>query len=170
MKNISFISFPSNYSCVCDICPLARQTRLPFSISHVTFKRVFELVHMDTWGPFKVPTYHGYKYFLTLVDDFSRGTSTYSLTTKSNAFSVLKHFLSVVERQFDLKVKKLRSNNALELGKRMHETEFLRSKGIIHQTSCVATPQQNGVVERKHRHLLEIARALLFQSKLPKCY
>ena len=44
---------------------------------------------------------------------------------------------------------------------------FLLTKGIIHQTSCPETPQQNGVVERKHRHLLETARALHFQAKLP---
>lgn len=46
--------------------------------------------------------------------------------------------------------------------------EFFHSKGILHQTTCVETPQQNGVVERKHRHLLETCRALLFHSQAPK--
>lgn len=105
--------------------------------------------------------------FLTLVDDYNRGTWTFLLKTKSNAFPVLKSFMAMVERQFNLKVKRIRSDNALELGKRTQEAAFLSSQGIIHERSCVATPQQNGVVKRKHKYLLKVARGLLFQSYLP---
>lgn len=48
--------------------------------------------------------------------------------------------------------------------------KFFQSLGIVHQKSCPHTPQQNGVVERKHKHLLEVSRALFFQSGLGKCY
>ncbi|XP_019223790.1 PREDICTED: uncharacterized protein LOC109205534 [Nicotiana attenuata] len=96
----------------------------------------------------------------------SMGAWTFLLTTMSNAFTVLKNFLTMVERQFVVKVQKLRTDNAFELGKGSQQAAFLSSKGIIHQTTCVSTPQQNGIVERKHRHLLEIARALLFQSQI----
>lgn len=47
----------------------------------------------------------------------------------------------------------------------MHD--FYTKQGIILETTCPHTPQQNGVVERKHRHLLEIARALRFEASLP---
>lgn len=86
MKYFNFISIPTDYNCVCEICPLARQTKLSFPIRKSGSKRIFELIHIDTWGPFQVPTYNGYRYFLTIVDDFSRGTWTFLLTVKSNAF------------------------------------------------------------------------------------
>lgn len=135
--------------------------------STIVSKHLFDLIHVDTWGPYKTPTHDGFKYFLTIVDDHIRATWTFLLSTKSNAFTVLKQFFAMVKTQFHTTVKILRSDNALELGSSKDATEFLLSEGIIHQTSCISSPQQNGVVERKHRHLLEVCRALFFQSKLP---
>ncbi|XP_019416693.1 PREDICTED: uncharacterized protein LOC109327957 [Lupinus angustifolius] len=67
------------------------------------------------------------------------------------------------ETQFDKKLKCLRSDNGVEF--LMHD--HLSKKGIIHQRTCVETPQQNGIVERKHQHILNIARVIFFQFHLP---
>ncbi|XP_019228278.1 PREDICTED: uncharacterized protein LOC109209461 [Nicotiana attenuata] len=90
-----------------------------------------------------------------------------SFTLQELCFTLLKAFVAMVKTQFHLSVQKVRSDNALELGSSNTAIQFFSDNGIIHQTACPHTPQQNGVVERKHRHLLETSRALLFQSNLP---
>nr|XP_016442284.1 PREDICTED: uncharacterized protein LOC107767711 [Nicotiana tabacum] len=169
MKHIPALAlyFSPKQSFSCPVCPLARQTRLPFPDSSIQTTKPFQLIYIDTWGPYNSPTYNGSKYFLTIVDDFSRATWTHLMGAKSNAFDLLKAFIAMTEIHFQLKVQTVRSNNALELGSSTVGSAYFSEKGIIHQTLCPHTPQQNGVVERKHRHLLETARALLFQSGLP---
>ncbi|XP_075088221.1 uncharacterized protein LOC142170257 [Nicotiana tabacum] len=76
-------------------------------------------------------------------------------------------FMWIYGNQFHSSIQTLRSDNAFELGSSTEVVSFFSAQGILHQTSCPHTPQQNGVVERKHKHLLETARSLLFQSKLP---
>jgi len=79
---------------------------------------------------------------------------------------VLKHFVIFVQTQFETTIKIIRSDNGTEFVM----TNFLVGKGMIHQTSSVNTPQQNSIVERKHGHLLDVARALMIQSHLSKIY
>jgi len=151
---------------ICSICPLAKQHRLSFPVSSSRVNKPFELLHADIWGPYRTTPYDGYKLFLSIVDDFSRATWIFLMSHKSNAFSLLESFILFVANQFDAQVKIIRSDNGQEFGDN-HAIAFYTSKGIIHQTSCVDTPQQNGIVERKHKQLLEVARALMFQSKVP---
>ena len=72
------------------------------------------MLHVDLWGPYATPTYNGYKYFITIVDDFSRTTWTHLLSRKSNAFPILKSFLSFIHNQFHASVKIIRSDNGQE--------------------------------------------------------
>jgi len=92
------------------------------------------------------------------------------MVTKDEAMSIIKSFTSMAKTQFASTVKTIRTDNALELGSSHEALDFFAKSGIVHQTSCTQTPQQNGVVERKHKHLLEVSRALLFQSSLPIKY
>lgn len=83
---------------------------------------------------------------------------------KSEVSAVLRDFVSMTERQFGAEIKTVRSDNGTEF---MCLRNYFLQKGILHETSCVGTPQQNGRAERKHRHILNVARALLFQAHLP---
>ncbi|CAM8951616.1 unnamed protein product [Rhodiola kirilowii] len=151
---------------VCTVCPLAKQTRLHFENSLSKSSCLFDLVHMDVWGPFQKPTTTGAKFFLTVVEDLSKTTWTFLMKQKSEVADHIFQFFKMVHTQFGHKIKVLRSDNGTEFCN-SRVGDFLKTQGTLHQTSCVYTPQQNGIVERKHRHILEIARALMFQSQLP---
>ncbi|KAJ0469227.1 putative RNA-directed DNA polymerase [Helianthus annuus] len=73
----------------------------------------------------------------------------------------------MIETQFRKRIKRIRCDNGGEFTSNRMKT-FYSQEGILLETTCPYTPQQNGVVERKHRHLLETARALMFQGSLPK--
>lgn len=121
---------------------------------------------MDVWGPFKVPTYNRKSYFVTVVDDYSRYIWACLLQSKSEVIVVLKDFLFRIKNQFGVCVKILRSDNGKEFFNSQC-TELFSSLGIIHQSSSPYTSQQNGVLERKHRHILDVASSLMFQSGVP---
>ena len=82
-------------------------------------------------------------------------------------FSYFSTFCAEIQTQFHVSVQTLRSDNAKEyLSERFQS--FMLENEILHQTSCVDTPSQNGVVERKNRYLLKTALTLLFQMNVPK--
>ncbi|GJU50498.1 putative RNA-directed DNA polymerase [Tanacetum coccineum] len=96
----------------------------------------------------------------------NRATWVYLLKQKHEASMCLKAFHKMVQVQFEKNIRRIRCDNGGEfISNQM--IEFYANQGIILETSCIHTPQQNGVVERKHRHLLETARALRFEANLP---
>ncbi|XP_019181634.1 PREDICTED: uncharacterized protein LOC109176683 [Ipomoea nil] len=147
----------------CDVCHYAKQKRLPFPLSSTSSKAIFNLIHVDIWGPFPVKYMGGERYFLTIVDDYSRYTWIHLMRNKSETREKLKNFHKQIHTHHGLAIKTLRSDNGMEF----NLVDFFAEHGIIHQRSCVHTPQQNAVVERKHHHIMSVARALRFQEKLP---
>nr|XP_016474494.1 PREDICTED: uncharacterized protein LOC107796256 [Nicotiana tabacum] len=96
MKLISGLSqLSSKQPFICNVCPMSRQTRMPFPDSSITTTKPFQLIHIDTCGPFHTTTYSGDKYFLTIVDDYTRATWTHLMGAKSNAFPLIKAFLAM---------------------------------------------------------------------------
>jgi hypothetical protein len=88
------------------------------------------------------------------------------MKSKSEARTHVQNFIKFVETQHSQTVKSIRTDN----GPEFLMPQFYAAKGIFHQTSCVESPQQNGRVERKHQNILNIGRALLIQSNLPKTF
>jgi hypothetical protein len=161
-KQFSYVNVDDDS--VCDICHYARHKKSKFSLSSSKASQCYELFHFDIWGPVSTPSIHGHRYFVTAVDDHSRFTWVILCKSKSEVSKLVQNFLIMIENQFNCHVKIVRTDN----GPEFLMPQFYASKGIVHQTSCVETPQQNGRVERKHQHILNVGRALLFQSKLPK--
>jgi len=62
---------------------ISKEKRLPFPLSVFKSKKYFDLIHVDVWGSYSLSSIHGYKYFLTIVDDYSRYTWVFPLKQKS---------------------------------------------------------------------------------------
>ena len=101
--------------------------------------------------------------FLTVVDDATRATWLFLMKSKSKVRQLFYSFFTMVHTQLGLKIKAIRTDNAKEFDM----FEFLNFHEIIYQYSYVYTPQQNYVVERKHQHLLSIAKDLQIQLQIP---
>jgi hypothetical protein len=131
----------------------------------MTTDRPLELLHMDLFGPIAYISIGGSKYCLVIVDDYSRFTWVFFLQEKSQTQETLKGFLRRAQNEFRLRIKKIRSDNGTEF-KNSQIEDFLE-EGIKHEFSSPYTPQQNGVVERKNRTLLDMARTMLDEYKTP---
>lgn len=150
----------------CVACLQAKSHKLPFPLSKSHSSSPFELIHMDVWGPSPVLSHQGFRYYLLIVDDYTRYTWLYPLHYKSDVKHTVAQFKSYVNTQFHTYVQTVRSDNGGEFVN-LFLLELFLNHGVIHQTSCPHTPEQNGVVERKYRHLIETTIALLLQSSLP---
>ncbi|GJW52524.1 putative ribonuclease H-like domain-containing protein [Tanacetum coccineum] len=127
------------------------------------------MLHMDLFGPTFVSSLMHKKYCLVVTDDYSRFSWVFFLRTKDETSEILKNFIKEIENLVDKKVKIIRSDNGTEFKNHVMD-EFCREKGIKREYSVARTPQQNGVAERKNRTLIEAARTMLADSKLPTTF
>ena len=114
LQNSLFVSFDTCTD-ICNICPMAKQKILPSPFNNNFSDSPFNLVHVDIWGPYSIPTHDGFKYFLSIVDDATRCTWIYLLRAKSDARLHLISFHKMVQTQFKANIKSIRSDARLLL-------------------------------------------------------
>jgi hypothetical protein len=159
------VSGSINKSQVCDSCQLGKAKQLPFSDSARVSSAPLELIHSDVWTS-PVHSMSGCRFYVIFVDDFSSFTWLYPLINKSEVFTYFVKFKLFVEKQFSTSIKQLQTDNGGEYTSTQFKT-FLGQNGIFQRLTCPHTSQQNGIAERKHRHIVEMGLTLLAQSGLP---
>lgn len=150
---------------VCKDCVEAKATRASCKSISRTTNKILERVHMDVWGPSKVASAGGKRYFLSIIDDFSRKVWVYALARKDEVFEKFRDFQASIERMTEEKIKAIRTDQGLEFCNNKFE-KYLQEQGIKIERTSTYTPQQNGLAERFNRTILEKVRAMLFDSGL----
>jgi transposase InsO family protein len=151
---------------ICSACQAGKQVGVPHPSKRIiTTVKLLELLHMDLFSPVAYMSIGGNKYGLVIVDDYSHFTWVLFLHDKSVVQDTLKKFAKRAQNEFDTKIKKVRSDNGTEF-KNTNIKKFLDEEGIGHEFSVPYTPQQNGIVERKNRTLVEATRTMLDECKV----
>ena len=154
---------------ICEACQFGKQTKHAFPHDKNVSRNVLDIVHSDVWGPSKTMSMGGCRYYVTFIDDHTRKVWVYFMKEKSEVFAHFQNFRMLVEKQTGMHVKCLRSDGGGEYFSNEF-SEYLRKNGIQRHFTCRYTPQQNGVAERKNRHIVEIARALMSEKNMPHTY
>ncbi|WVZ81143.1 hypothetical protein U9M48_028558 [Paspalum notatum var. saurae] len=126
-----------------------------------------ELLHMDTVGPARVASVSGKWYVLVVVDDFSWFSWVFFMEFKDEAFGFVRDLVLRLRNESHKPMRAIRSDNGREYRNSRFEN-FCRDLGLEHQFSSPYTPPQNGVVERKNRTLVEMARTMLDEHRSPR--
>ncbi|GJT80751.1 putative ribonuclease H-like domain-containing protein [Tanacetum coccineum] len=160
--------FEINQTCVA--CQKGKQHRASCKTKTISsISQPLQMLHMDLFGPTFVKSLMKKMYCLVVTDDFSRFSWVFFLATKDETSEILKTFITGIENLIDLRVKVIRCDNGTEFKNRVMN-QFCEMKGIKREFSVARTPQQNGVAERKNRTLIEAARTMLADSKLPTTF
>ncbi|GJU06671.1 retrovirus-related pol polyprotein from transposon TNT 1-94 [Tanacetum coccineum] len=152
---------------LCSACALGKSKKSSHQPkAEDTNQEKLYLLHMDLCGPMRVESINGKKYILVIVDDYSRFTWVKFLRSKDEAPDAIIKCIKNIQVRLNATVRNVRTDNGTEF---VNQTlrDFYENVGISHQTSVARTPQQNGIVERRNRTLVEAARTMLIFSKAP---
>nr|GEV00557.1 integrase, catalytic region, zinc finger, CCHC-type, peptidase aspartic, catalytic [Tanacetum cinerariifolium] len=124
------------------------------------------LLHMDLCRPIRVESVNEKKYILVIVDDYSRFTRVKFLRSKDEALDFIIKFLRMIQVRLKVPVRRIQTDNGTEFVNQSLR-DYYEEVGISHETSVARSPQQNGVVERRNRTLIEAARTMLIYTQAP---
>ncbi|GFX87697.1 retrovirus-related Pol polyprotein from transposon TNT 1-94 [Trichonephila clavipes] len=151
----------------CIPCKLAKSKRVSFKkTGAVRSKRPLELLHMDLCGPMPTESQGGNKYFLSIIDDYSRKVTVFPIRNKSDVFHTFIRFQKRAERFLSRKVIAVRTDGGLEFCNKDMDN-FLTELGIKHEVTNSYTPEMNGVAERFNLTALDGIKTLLKSSEVP---
>ena len=152
----------------CTACIAGKQHREPFpKKSQWRASQRLQLIHADICGPITPTSNRKKRYFLCLIDDYSRKTWAYFLAEKLEALQHFQHFKKLVEKETGQFIKGIRTDRGGEFNS-LEFNEFCQQNGIKRQLTTAYTPQQNGVAERKNRTVMNLVRSMLSEKKIPK--
>ncbi|GJS75399.1 retrovirus-related pol polyprotein from transposon TNT 1-94 [Tanacetum coccineum] len=152
---------------VCSACQMGKSKKESHKPKpEPSTNHTLQMLHMDLCQIMRVESINGKKYILVIVDDYSRFTWVKFLRTKDEIPEVIIKILKQAQVSLQAMVRYLHTDNGTEF---VNQTlrSYIEDVGITHQTSVARTPQQNGVVERRNRTLVEAARTMLIFSKSP---
>lgn len=167
LKSCNYHQFTVSRDFHCASCAMSKTHKLPFTKSFTEYTKPLQLIHSDVWGPAPIVSSNGFRYFVNFIDAHTRFTWLYLLKNKSDVAKVFIQFKKMVELQFNHKIKMVQSDGG---GEYTALKSFFNDNGIVHRISCPYTQEQNGVAERKHRHVVDMGLSLLHQASLPSQY
>jgi hypothetical protein len=140
----------------------------PFTTTTSRATKPLQLVHSDICGPME-PAIGGGRYMLLFIDDATRHMDEYILKYKSEALEKFKEWTPLREKESGKQVKRFRSDGGDEHTLKKF-AEYLKSKGIIKDTTMPHTPHSNGVVEWANSMIMERVRCMLDDAGISKTY
>jgi hypothetical protein len=163
VRDIPQITKPTNT--LCKHCQHGKQTKTKFKSKEYSTRRPLEILHTDLVGPTTTKGLKSEKYFMLLVDEYTRMTAFFFIKNKSKSFENFKIYKEMVENDMDSRIKFLRYDNGGEFTSKEF-MDYFSSHRIKRKLFVARTSQQNGVVERKNMTVQEMAQIMLMDSKL----
>ncbi|GKA28881.1 integrase, catalytic region, zinc finger, CCHC-type containing protein [Tanacetum coccineum] len=162
VRGIPKLKFEKDH--LCSACAMGKSKKKPYKPKFEdTNQEKLYLLQIDLCGPVCVASVNGKKYNLIIADDYSRFTWVKCLQSKYEAPDFIIKFLKMIQMRLKVPVRRIRTDNGTEfINQTLHE--YYEKVGISHETSVARPPQQNGVVKRRNRTLIEVARTMLIYA------